>query len=81
MELSRLVGLLVLDGFLPNDVEVEDEDRVEVKADAMASVLLEIEDLERVEDTVEPDVQPPVIDGTASTPVEIGTILVPQFAA
>jgi hypothetical protein len=77
VELSRLVGLLVSDSCRLSEVKVEDEDSVEINA----LVLLKVVELRLVEDTVELDVQPPVIDGTASTPVEIGTTLLPQFAA
>ena len=74
------VGLLVVDGSNTSDVEVEDEDNVEVKVEVKAKLLLEITVLRLVEDNVELDGQP-IIDGTASTPAEIGTILLPQFAA
>jgi hypothetical protein len=70
------VRLLVVDGSNTGDVELENEDNVEVKA----KLLLEVTVLCLVEDTVELVGQPPIIDGTASTPAEIGTILLPQFA-
>jgi hypothetical protein len=71
------VGLFVVEGSSTSNVEVEDEDDVEAKA----KLLLEVTVLWLVEDTIELVGQPPIIDGTASTPAEIGTILLPQFAA
>jgi hypothetical protein len=75
------VGLFVVEGSSTSNVEVEDEDDVEAKAEAKAKLLLEVTVLWLVEDTIELVGQPPIIDGTASTPAEIGTILLPQFAA
>jgi hypothetical protein len=71
------VGLFVVDGSRTNNTEVEDENNVEVKA----KLLLGVTVLWLVEDTVELVGQPPIIDGTALTPAEIGTMLLPQFAA
>jgi hypothetical protein len=75
------VGLLVVDGSNTSDVELEDDDNDEVKVEVKAKLLLEVTVLCLVEDTVELVGQPPIIDGTASMPAEMGTILLPQFAA